>query len=172
MAQFIFHYAHSMTGIFKLGIWKVPWSDTSALCSTVHFLNHKPEAPRNISKKSLFKALISVTSLENLIGVCCYLTLPWGAEYLNRSFPLCCQKSLSGSHQINFYLLLLNVSCPSKMIRPKFHYLCLFCNLVNHISVISTLKKRKEKKKSAQEGWGKGSDQYRCPQWFRPSILI
>lgn len=42
-----------------------------------NFLNPQPKAPRNISKKSLFKALISVASLENLIRVCCYLTWPW-----------------------------------------------------------------------------------------------
>lgn len=62
---------------FQVGIWKIAWSDTSSFCSTVHFLNSKSKAPRNISKKSLFKALISVASLENLIRVCCYLTLPW-----------------------------------------------------------------------------------------------
>lgn len=42
-----------------------------------NFLNPKRKAPRSISKKSLFKALISVASLENLIVVFCYLTSPW-----------------------------------------------------------------------------------------------
>lgn len=41
------------------------------------FSKPKPKASRNISKKSLSKALISVASLENLIRVWCYLTLPW-----------------------------------------------------------------------------------------------
>lgn len=67
-------FFHGVTDIFKLGIWNILWSDTFILLFH-NFLN--PEPQEMFPKKSLFESLISVASLENLIRVCCCLTLPW-----------------------------------------------------------------------------------------------